>query len=87
MVKVQSTVVVGAIAGAVLGGLTSFLFFTADGHRVRRRLEAALDEFEAQFGRFRGSLERTVRFASQGRSLISELVGEGPSDFTHPTTH
>jgi hypothetical protein len=63
-------------AGAAIGALVGYLFFTDRGRAWRRRLEPAIDDLARELVSFRGTLARAVGAASEGWRLLNEAVGE-----------
>ena len=53
------------IAGAAIGGLIGYLFFTDSGRRLRARLEPAVDELVDKAHGWRGTVERLSAFAAE----------------------
>jgi hypothetical protein len=68
----ESPVVPAMIAGAALGALAGYLFFTEPGRRLRRQLEPALEQFAREVSGFRSSMQRAIGVASQGWGLPDE---------------
>ncbi|HEY7790485.1 MAG TPA: hypothetical protein VIC33_08250 [Vicinamibacterales bacterium] len=61
-------------AGAAIGGLAGYLFFTDHGRRLRRRLEPSFDEVNRELNRFRETLQKAARAADEGWRLIDEIT-------------
>jgi hypothetical protein len=78
----RSPILVGALAGAVAGGLLGYLYFTPAGRRVRESFEPRLDEFMSELHRARAAVERARQAAGEGwdsvRHLDSTLRGREP---------
>lgn len=53
------------IAGAAIGGVIGYLFFTDSGRRLRARLEPAVDELVDKAHGLRGTVERLSAFAAE----------------------
>jgi hypothetical protein len=63
------------IAGAAVGALTGYLFFTESGRSARRRLEPALEDFARELLTFRRTVETTLGVVTEGwRSLSGALT-------------
>ncbi len=60
------------IAGAVLGALVGYLFFTERGRALRRQMEPALEDFAQELTAFRGTVQRAVGVATEGWNLRNE---------------
>jgi gas vesicle protein len=74
----QSRVLGATLAGAAIGGLVGYLYFTASGRRVREDLEPRLDEFAQEIRRLRGTLAKAQAVASEGWRSLNELIGDRP---------
>ena len=78
----RSPILIGALAGAVAGGLLGFLYFTPEGRRVRDSIEPRLGDFVVELQRARHAVERARQAASEGwdsvRHLDSTLRGREP---------
>jgi hypothetical protein len=73
----QQTCAVTAI-GAAVGAIASYLFFTERGSGLRRQLLPALDEFERELNKLRGTVARTAGVAVEGWRALNEAIGEAP---------
>ena len=64
--KDQGTITLGALAGAVAGGIFAYLFFTEPGRRLKRDLEPHVTELVAEISRARvwpaGATARRLKF-------------------------
>jgi gas vesicle protein len=65
------------VVGAVIGGVTGYLFFTERGRAVRRQLEPALDDFSRELMSFRSTIQKAAGVATEGWKLLNEALGEG----------
>ena len=78
----QRAIWVGALAGAIAGGLLGYLYFTPEGRRLRENFEPRLGEFMAELQRARHAVDRARVAASEGwdsvRHLDSTLRGREP---------
>jgi len=73
----ESRVVPAMIAGAALGALAGYLFFTESGRRLRRQVEPVLERFAREVYGFRGAVQRAVEVASEGWGLTGEPAERG----------
>jgi gas vesicle protein len=78
-VNERSVVVLGAIAGAALGGLAGFLFFTERGRQVRQDLEPRLDDFAREIANLQGTVARARSVAAEGWRMVADAGAEGAS--------
>ena len=60
------------VAGAVVGGIAGYLFFTDRGCRLRRQIEAALEDFSRELMSFRATVEKAGGVASDGWKMLNE---------------
>jgi hypothetical protein len=65
------------IAGAVIGGVVGYLFFTERGRSVRRQIESALEDFSREIMRFRSTVQKAAEAANEGSKLLIDTLGEG----------
>ena len=65
------------IAGAIIGGVAGYLFFTEHGRSVRLQIEPALEDFSWELVGFRNTIQKAARLASEGWKLVSDALGEG----------
>jgi gas vesicle protein len=63
----------GALAGALVGALASYLFLTDRGRTLRDRIKPALDDLQHEFGRFQGTIEQVGRVANEGMRVVQEF--------------
>jgi hypothetical protein len=82
LVRDQTPIWVGALAGAIAGGLLGYLYFTPEGRRLRETFEPRLGEFISELQRARLAADRARSAASEGwdsvRHLDSTLRGREP---------
>jgi hypothetical protein len=62
------------MAGAAVGALTGYLFFTEPGRSARRRLEPALEDFARELLTFRRTVETTLGVVTEGWRSLSEAL-------------
>ncbi len=73
----QSRVLVASLAGAAIGALVGYLYFTASGRRVRAEIEPRLDDVSQEIRRLRSTVNKAQAVASEGWRSLNELIGEG----------
>ena len=73
----NSQVVAATVAGAIVGGMAGYLFFTDPGRLLRRRMEPALDEFARELSSFRTTVQKAVSVTNEGWKLLNEALGDG----------
>ena len=64
------------LAGAVIGGVAAYLFFTERGRSVRRQMEPALDDLSRELMSFRATVQKAGGVASEGWKLGNDALGE-----------
>ena len=74
----QSRVLVASLAGAVVGALVGYLYFTGSGRRLREQIEPRLDECAREIRRLRSTVDKAQAVASEGWRALNELAGELP---------
>ena len=74
----QSRVLVASLAGAVVGALVGYLYFTGSGRRLREQIEPRLDECAREIRRLRSTVDKAQAVASEGWRALNELAGERP---------
>ena len=69
-------------AGAAIGGVVGYLFYTAHGRYVRREIEAAIDDVAHELISFRTTAQKAARVASESWQVLRESVqsGSAPRD-------
>jgi len=84
----NSRALIATLAGAAIGGLAGYLFFTEHGRSVRRQFEPALDDIARELNSFRHTVEKAVSVAGEGWRLLNQAMGEGGSQPSrYPTPH
>ena len=83
----RTAVTAGALIGALIGGLASYLFFTDRGRGLRDRIGPALEDLQHDFARFQGTMEQVGRVANEGMRAFQEfnqarLQSQFPGDGT-----
>ena len=84
----NSRAVAATIAGAVIGGLAGYLFFTERGRTIRRSIEPALEDIARELNSFRGTVQKAAGVANEGWKLLNEALGESTQQPPrYPSTH
>ena len=68
--QVLLSALLGAVAGAVVGGL----YLTERGRRVRDQIDPALDGFMSELERARGTMEKAQAAAREGHRAFQGVV-------------
>lgn len=69
------------IAGAALGGLIGFLFFTERGRHLRARLEPAIDDLLEKAHGWRGAIEQVSAFAAEAGATAGAAPPAGATEW------
>jgi hypothetical protein len=83
----NSRTLAATVAGAVLGAIAGYLFFTERGRVFRRELEPAIEDFTRELNQFRSTVHKAAGAVSEGWSLVNEAAGERPVQPRYPTPH
>jgi hypothetical protein len=83
----DSRTMAATVAGAVIGGIVGYLFFTARGSEVRRQLEPALDDLARELSSFRHTIIKAAGVASQGWKLLNEAAAQESRHQRYPDVH
>jgi len=81
----KSRAIVATIAGAVIGGVAGYFFFSEHGRALRRQIEPALDDFARELDRFGVTIRRAAVAADEGRKLWNEAMDSGSESSRYPT--
>lgn len=69
----NSRVMAGAVIGALVGAVASYLFFTENGRQVRERIEPAVEDLRQEFARFQRTFEKVGDMATEGLRVVNEF--------------
>ena len=64
------------LAGALLGAVAGYLFFTERGRRVRQQIEPAIEDLAHELSSFRSTIENATGMASEGWKMLADTLGE-----------
>jgi len=70
----RSRVLTATLIGAVAGGVWGWLYLTEQGRRIRDQIEPKLDDFIAEIGRVRGTVEKARNAADEGWRSLSDMA-------------
>ena len=69
----RRAILIGALAGALIGGAAGYLYFTEAGRRVREELEPRMNGVIAELQRARLAAARAVNAAGQSWQSVREM--------------
>jgi hypothetical protein len=77
-----------SVAGAVIGGVVGYLFFTEHGRWLRRQIEPALDDFAHELASLRSTVLKATGVANEGWNLLNDTLGDSERQpLRYPNTH
>jgi hypothetical protein len=84
----NSRAIAASVAGAVIGGVVGYLFFTEHGRSLRRQIEPALDSVAGELASFRSTFQKASGVANEGWNLLNETLGDSQRQpLRYPNTH
>jgi hypothetical protein len=83
----KSRAIAATVAGAVIGGMAGYFFFTERGRELRRQFEPALDDFARELNSFRHTIRKAAGVAGEGWRVLNEAMEPEPPGGRHPGTH
>jgi hypothetical protein len=84
----NSRAIAASVAGAVIGGVVGYLFFTEHGRSLRRQIEPALDDFAHELAGLRSTVLKASGVANEGWNLLNETIGDSERQpLRYPNTH
>lgn len=72
----SSRTMAATVAGAIIGSVVGYLFFTANGRTLRRQIEPAIEDLARELESFRGTVHKAAGVANEGWKLLHEALGE-----------
>ena len=86
-VNERSSILMGAVVGALVGAAAGFLFFTERGADMRNRIEPAVDDLRQEFMRFQRTIEKVGHMANEGMRVVSEFQAARSNFPSGSTSH
>jgi hypothetical protein len=71
-----SRVLLSMLAGAAVGAVAGYLYFTDGGRRFRSQLEPKLDDAMHEVARLRRTVAKVQAVASEGWRSLGQVTGE-----------
>jgi hypothetical protein len=76
------------VAGAVIGALAGYIFFTERGRAVRYSIEPALEDLRRELVQFRSTMQKLAAVANEGWELLNDTIGSvGRQPRRMPSAH
>jgi len=76
------------VAGAVIGALAGYIFFTDRGRAVRYSNEPALEDLRRELVQFRSTMQKLAGVANEGWELLNDTIGSvGRQPRRMPSAH
>ena len=69
----RQMMVMGAVAGALIGAAAGYLFFTERGRVLRDRMEPFVDDLRHEFTRFQRTIQKVGDMANEGMRVVEEF--------------
>lgn len=66
-------ILAGALLGALVGGVATYLFMTEGGRGLRDRFEPKVDDLRHEFSRFQRTLQKVSDMAQEGLRVVQEF--------------
>lgn len=80
----NSRAMAATIAGAVIGGVLGYFFFTERGRALRRQIEPALDDFARELNSFGVTVRKAAVVADEGWKLLNGPMDSGSQSSRYP---
>src|SRR5436190_1410557 len=61
------------VAGAAVGGVIGYLFFTPEGRTLRRQIEPTIEDLARELASFRTTVHKAAGVANDGWRLLNEV--------------
>lgn len=71
----SSRTIAATVAGAVIGGLAGYIFFTERGRHIRYSIEPTLDDLRRELIQFRSTLQKAANVANEGWQMLNDTLG------------
>ena len=84
----NSRTVAATVAGAVIGALAGYIFFTDRGRAIRHSIEPTLEELRHELMQFRSTMQKVAGVANEGWEMLNDTIGSvGRQSRRMPSTH
>ena len=84
----NSRTVATTVAGAVIGALAGYIFFTERGRAIRYSIEPALEDLRRELVQFRSTIQNIAGVANEGWEMLNDTIGAvGQQSRRMPSAH
>jgi len=63
------------VAGAVIGALAGYIFFTERGRAVRYSIEPTIEDLRRELVQFRATMQKIAGVANEGWEMLNDTIG------------
>ena len=63
------------MAGAVIGALAGYIFFTERGRAIRYSIEPTLEDLRRELVQFRSTMQKIAGVANEGWEMLNDTIG------------
>lgn len=77
-VSAQARVLASMLAGAAIGGVVGWLYYTESGRSFRREAEPRLEAFRLELQRLRATVRKASEVAADSLESLRDVLGESP---------
>jgi len=76
------------VAGAVIGALAGYIFFTERGRAVRYSIEPTIEDLRRELVQFRATMQKIAGVANEGWEMLNDTIGSvGRQSRRMPSAH
>ena len=84
----NSRTVAATVAGAVIGALAGYIFFTERGRAVLYSIEPTIEDLRRELAQFRGTMQKIAGVANEGWEMLNDTIGSvGGQSRRMPSAH
>ena len=84
----NSRTVAATVAGAVIGALAGYIFFTERGRAIRYSIEPTLEDLRRELVQFRSTMQKIAGVANEGWEMLNDTFGAvGQQSRRMPSAH
>ncbi len=76
------------MAGAVIGALAGYIFFTERGRAIRYSIDPTLEDLRRELVQFRSTMQKIAGVANEGWEMLNDTIGSvGRQSRRMPSAH